>query len=304
MLIHLVARTAIGSHPFSNPVEAWWLWQLLRLYFPEVLAACLMPDHVHLVLDADPVFARSRLTKLLGLAKRLRPVQSWSAVPEPSRVADSRHLCRQIRYVHLNPCRAGLVKDPLAYPWSTHRGVIGAEANAWVPASRLAPWFRKTEGFPRWFHGYVSGDPSAQVAGSPLPMLAPPADRWPVFDPRACRAAALSATLWCEPEIRRRTLVQLARHQGWSNDAGLSELCGVSPRTVRRLARRPLEEQVLAAARFCLGDPRLRLADEVLAPISAARSSRSRRQATALAFGHGPSAVRSGRFGSDRGLCA
>jgi hypothetical protein len=45
---------------------------------------------------------------------------------------------RQVRYVHLNPCRDRFANDPLVPVWSTHRGAIGGEVDPWVSAERLS----------------------------------------------------------------------------------------------------------------------------------------------------------------------
>jgi hypothetical protein len=37
--------------------------------------------------------------------------------------ADS-YLAELLRYIHLNPVRAGMVKSPEEYPWSGHRGYL------------------------------------------------------------------------------------------------------------------------------------------------------------------------------------
>lgn len=279
MLIHLTARTAFGTKPFVDAREAWWLWRRLRLHFPHALTACLMPDHVHLALDAEPLAATERLARLLAAARRHRPPQAWGRVRDATPIADARHLQRQIRYVHLNPCRAGLVRDPLAWPWSTHRGVIGAEARPWVSAATLAARFRRDEqGFARWFHAYVSGDTSAAVTGTAFPTLVPPA-KHPSFSLTSIRAALDSAALWCNVVTRRRALVQLARQQGWRNGSGLPELCATSPRTVRRHTACRLETVLLEAARLCLGDTRLVLAPEVLSAIGERSRARVLRRA-------------------------
>lgn len=42
------------------------------------------------------------------------------------------YLLALTRYIHLNPVRAGLVKDPSAYPWSGHRAYVGRESLPWL----------------------------------------------------------------------------------------------------------------------------------------------------------------------------
>jgi hypothetical protein len=45
--------------------------------------------------------------------------------------ADS-YLLELIRYIHLNPVRAGLVSDPGDYRWSSHRSYAGIESADWL----------------------------------------------------------------------------------------------------------------------------------------------------------------------------
>lgn len=45
--------------------------------------------------------------------------------------ADS-YLLELVRYIHLNPVRAGLVDDPSTYPWSGHRAYLGEEVLPWL----------------------------------------------------------------------------------------------------------------------------------------------------------------------------
>jgi len=40
--------------------------------------------------------------------------------------------CRLIRYIHLNPVRAGLVCEPAVYPWSSHGTYVGTAKTPWL----------------------------------------------------------------------------------------------------------------------------------------------------------------------------
>jgi hypothetical protein len=42
------------------------------------------------------------------------------------------YLLELVRYIHLNPVRAGMVEDPAEYPWSGHRGYLGMELLTWM----------------------------------------------------------------------------------------------------------------------------------------------------------------------------
>lgn len=170
--MHLVARAKAGRHPFEDPAAAWWFWWRLRQRFPNIAAACLMPNHLHLLVRSNrPELDRRRLGVLLaGFSRHLGQRSLWQKVPSPARIPDRKHLLRQVRYVHLNPCRDGLVDDPLRWPWSTHRGLLGAAMDPWVtPATLAGALGRATRGFGAWLHHYVSSDPSVSVSGTPPP---------------------------------------------------------------------------------------------------------------------------------------
>ena len=42
------------------------------------------------------------------------------------------YLAELVRYIHLNPVRAGIVKRPEDYKWSGHNAYLGTDPVAWV----------------------------------------------------------------------------------------------------------------------------------------------------------------------------
>jgi hypothetical protein len=42
------------------------------------------------------------------------------------------YLLELVRYVHLNPVRCGMVRDPVEYPWSSHRAYLGDGEIPWL----------------------------------------------------------------------------------------------------------------------------------------------------------------------------
>lgn len=96
-----------------------------------VWAWCLMPNHVHLILVPS---------RADGLGATLAPAhrryswevnqrKGWSGHLWQSRFAsfplDEAHLYACLRYIELNPVRAGLVDRPEAWRWSSARGHLG-----------------------------------------------------------------------------------------------------------------------------------------------------------------------------------
>jgi putative transposase len=116
----------------------------------EILAYCLMADHVHLI--AVPESADG-LRRAIGEAHRryTRMVNSregWRGHLWQGRFAsfvlDEPYLLTAARYVELNPVRAGLVKAPGRYRWSSAAAHVRGRDDALV---RVAPLLDLT---PNW----------------------------------------------------------------------------------------------------------------------------------------------------------
>lgn len=249
-----------------------WLWSRMREAFPESVATLLMPNHPHLLpLVDDPEAAAQRLARLLGQFGRRFGIRGQaSLVADPKPMHDAQKLAREVRYIALNPCRAKLVRCPLAWPWSTHRDVIGAIADPWTTADALADALRfPRDGFARRHHAYVSGDPDASVTGTPFPRTSATSDVPMIPLPRIARAvaAALREPLAAlrRPGRARAVFVALAHDQGWRAPAPLAALCHCVPQTIRNVAL-DLDVAALAAARLCLADDRLRRLPPSTAP--------------------------------------
>lgn len=120
-MYHFAFRTRDHGPLFTSAAEASALWACLR-EIPGWHGVCLMLDHGH-VLHPEPILD-TLAHALSGYSRwwnhrhgasgpRLQPMTT----PEPLPTADK--VRRALRYVHLNPCRAGLVGDPLSWPLST-----------------------------------------------------------------------------------------------------------------------------------------------------------------------------------------
>jgi putative transposase len=108
----------------------------------EILAYCLMPNHVHLV--AVPPRPDS-LRRALGETHRryssqVNRRQGWTGYLWQGRFRscpmDERHTVAAVRYVERNPVRAGLAREPWEWPWSSARAHVDGEGDGLV---RVAP---------------------------------------------------------------------------------------------------------------------------------------------------------------------
>lgn len=168
-------RLSFGQELFSHGSSsgnalAWQFWHILRREFPDALAMVLMPNHIHVLFDRRPSTWLPRSRRVALQCGRHKPRLKWEPVPPPVSIPDLQHLQRQLRYVHLNPCRARLVLNPLEWPWSTHRELCGLTLYRSPGVQRLQKLIQKTA--LEW-HGYISADSSVEVLGTPLPQAPP-----------------------------------------------------------------------------------------------------------------------------------
>ncbi len=215
-MLHLVARTVGGELLFRDWREAGVAWRAVLRACPGLTALVLMPNHLHLLHDSD---VRLRLAAALsGYTRwrdhhRGRPGPRMAPLP-PAEPLDSRQkVQRNVRYTHLNPCRAGLCRDPLAWPFSTHRDAPGLAARPVVDAHRD----------PAWLHEYVSSDPTVHVQGTPLPV-----EHVQVADPVQVLHAVSAAC---------RTPLSELRRQGPARRLYLRAARTLTPASLRDLAR-------------------------------------------------------------------
>lgn len=108
----------------------------------EVLAWCLMTNHVHLVmvpereegLAAAVGEAHRRYTRTRNLAEDVRGYLFQGRFG--SCVLDERHLLAAVRYVELNPVRAGMAARAEDWPWSSARFHLGGRKRDALVADR------------------------------------------------------------------------------------------------------------------------------------------------------------------------
>jgi putative transposase len=127
------------------------LRQAVQLHSLNVLAYCLMSNHIHLVaIPQKPDSLASALKETHG-----RYATYWNAAHGNSGHAwqgrfyscplDEAHIWEALRYTELNPVRAGMVEEPEMWNWSSagaHCGTVGADPcltmgiwqKAWTPA--------------------------------------------------------------------------------------------------------------------------------------------------------------------------
>jgi REP element-mobilizing transposase RayT len=110
---------------------------------------CLMSNHVHLVVQvSDTPLAKIvqnlsfRYTRWIHRQQR-KVGHLFQGRYKAILVDIDAYLLGLVRYVHLNPVRAGLVAGPDAYRWSGHRAYLGLETLPWLTTESVLGQFAK-----------------------------------------------------------------------------------------------------------------------------------------------------------------
>lgn len=150
---HVTCRTVRRFPLFHTERDAVALLTLIdhvtrELVDWSVVAYCLMPNHTHLVVDATVDQLSVGMHRINGLyAQRFNREHGYRGHLFQGRfhakqVGDEAHLPGSIRYVVLNPVRAGLCAHPRHWRWSSYRACAGLEpAPAFLDRERALSFF-------------------------------------------------------------------------------------------------------------------------------------------------------------------
>lgn len=126
-----------------------------------LLAAAIMPNHLHLVVQQGERPLSDLMQPLLRRLALL--LQNTHGIEGPvfwrhyaSRPClDPAYARNAIVYTHLNPVRAGLCVDPSDYPWTSHLLYVGSEAGVPPELERLSEIMDTTLALPLFATGPV-----------------------------------------------------------------------------------------------------------------------------------------------------
>jgi REP-associated tyrosine transposase len=130
-------------------------------------AWCLMPNHVHLILvprSADGL--RAALAEAhRRYSRRINFAHGWTGYLWQGRFCsypmDDAHLMTAVRYVELNPVKAGLAVRAEDWPWSSARAHVGGKPDGLTDLAGLAGVHRNWRAMLR--HGLEAGDPDPEA---------------------------------------------------------------------------------------------------------------------------------------------
>jgi putative transposase len=228
-MLHLSARARADTLLFRTWEEARFLWLALTTR-ATCVGVVLMPDHVHAVVEGGQDVGRLRQGMRAYAqwrnARRGERGPVWRHRDRASVVRAGEHARRTLRYLYLNPCRAELVDDPLAWAFSSYRDALGL----------ALPALRRAARDPERLHAWVSADPSVNVEGTALPE-----GLGESVSPSLAAVLAAVSSLTRTPLARmsaagpaRRLFVRAARELTRARSTEVARALGVGATAVRR----------------------------------------------------------------------
>src|SRR5687767_2293349 len=126
-------RNACFAHDSDYLTYLAHLRHLSRQYQCDLHAYCLMTNHVHLLLTPQESEACSFMMRDLGRSyvryfnrRHDRTGTLWEGRFRSCIVESAEYVLACYRYIELNPVRAGIVGQAVAYLWSSHAANSGA----------------------------------------------------------------------------------------------------------------------------------------------------------------------------------
>ncbi len=139
--LHVVQRGNNRQVCFTGESDlkayAHWLRESAQRYKVQIHAWVFMTNHVHLLVTPLENMAVARMMQQVGRHyvryfnhTYQRSGTLWEGRYHSSLIQADRYLLGCMRYIELNPVRAGMVEDPADYSWSSYRvNGIGARSD-------------------------------------------------------------------------------------------------------------------------------------------------------------------------------
>ncbi|MEA3469117.1 MAG: transposase [Thermodesulfobacteriota bacterium] len=150
---HVILRGNAGQDIFFEKQDRSRFFFLLQegieKYKHRIHAYCLMTNHLHLAVQVGDV-SLSRIIQNVSFRytryinhRRNQVGHLFQGRYKALLVDADRYLLELVRYIHNNPVRAGMVKLPEQYVWSSHASYLGVVPVSWLTTDWVLSQFAK-----------------------------------------------------------------------------------------------------------------------------------------------------------------
>ena len=139
-----------------------WLNDYAQKYNVEILAYCLMTNHIHIIAVPSTEDGLQKIFKPLHMryAQRINRARGWKGYLWQGRFfsspLDEAYLWAAIRYVERNPVRAKLVRKAENYPWSSAAAHCGLKDDKLLTTKPT--WQKEFKSIGDWSKWLAEGD--------------------------------------------------------------------------------------------------------------------------------------------------
>ena len=144
-----------------------WLKEYSEKHQVEILAYCLMTNHIHLVAVPVTEDGLQRVLKPLHMryAQRINRERGWKGHLWQGRFfsspLDNAYLWAAVRYVERNPVRAGMVRRAENYRWSSAAAHCGKGADSLIDLD--SSWNKQFKSIDNWSGWLAEGDETEEI---------------------------------------------------------------------------------------------------------------------------------------------
>ena len=119
----------------------------------KIASYCLMSNHIHLLVHTPDANLSQAMKRLFGVYtirfnRRHRRVGHLFQGRYKALIVDKdSYLLEVSRYIHLNPCKAGIIDSPEAYRWSSMRDFLSRKSHDWLDKESILRSFRSPKAY-------------------------------------------------------------------------------------------------------------------------------------------------------------
>lgn len=175
--VHVVQRGNNRQVCFATDADiaayANWLGEYAKKFSVEIHGWVFMTNHVHLLLTPKDDSGVSKLMQTLGRLyvrhfnySYQRTGTLFEGRYKSSVVQQEEYLLSCLRYIELNPVRAGMVVDPGDYRWSSYRAhALGLKPKMWTPHPLYLGLGNTNHEQESCYRGWIGESLSSEIVG-------------------------------------------------------------------------------------------------------------------------------------------